>query len=80
MGLGLGLGAGLHGCERCSDGISRDAPYERRSRRASLTLHAGLWQLAGVLERTDAAGTCETRSLKAGKSREWLLNAPVVAI
>ena len=38
----------------------------RRNGRAWLLLHAGLWQLAGVLGRTGAAENPETQDLKPG--------------
>lgn len=40
--------------------------HERHRCRASLSLHYDLWELAGWLERTDAAGTFETQGLKPG--------------
>ena len=40
--------------------------HEERWSRASLSLHKGLWELAGVLERTDAAGISEMQDLKPG--------------
>ena len=38
--------------------------HERRWCRDSMSLDAGVWELPGVLERTEAAGTCETPGLK----------------
>ena len=35
--------------------------HERRCSRATLSLYAGLRELGGVLEKTDAAGMCETQ-------------------
>ena len=42
------------------------AHHKRLCCRASLSMHAGLWEQAGVLERTDAAGIKETQRLKPG--------------
>ena len=60
-----GIVVGLKkGCVSCSDGIRRDIHlklgfihHETRYCRVSLPLHPGLWELACVLERRDAAGT-----------------------
>lgn len=46
-------------------------PNERRCCKASLLLHAGLWGLASVLGRTDAARICETQT---PETRGWLLS------
>ena len=46
--------------------------HERRCCMTSLSLRAGLWELAGVLERTDAAGACDTQGLKAGDDSKIL--------
>lgn len=40
--------------------------HERRRCRASLPLHAGLWEFVGVLDRPNAAGTFETQGLEPG--------------
>ena len=47
-------------------GLWRNLHHERGCRRDSLSSRAGLWELAGVLERTRAGGIKNTQGLKPG--------------
>lgn len=57
------LGAGVEGCDSLHLFIGFG--YWRCSR-ASLSSHAGLREMAGVLDKTDVVGTCETKGLQPG--------------